>query len=81
VVWTIEPLVPVIVSVYVPPGVDDVVTTLSELVPLPPIMVDGVKVAVAPVGTPETVSATSDVNPLDGVTVTVYVAVPPGVTD
>ena len=46
-------------------------------VPVLPVIVPGLKLAVAPAGNPVTVSATSPVNPLSAVLETEYVVVPP----
>jgi hypothetical protein len=48
-----------------------VVWITSFEVPLPPVTVDGDKLQVVFAGTPEQVSATSSVNPVSGVTVTI----------
>ena len=61
VVWTIEPLVPVIVRVEVPRGVlDDVLTVIIELPE--PVTVVGLKETVAPDGNPLTPNVTVPVN-------------------
>jgi hypothetical protein len=70
VVCTKLPLVPVIVSVEVPAGVDREVAILSELLPEPLIDM-GVKVAVAPVGKPLTEKVTVPLKPFKAVTVLV----------
>ena len=56
------PLVPVIVKVEGPTGVVCAVVTVSVAVPAPAID-DGANVAVAPAGSPLTLSATEPVNP------------------
>jgi hypothetical protein len=77
--WTSVPLVPVIVKGKLPVGVEAVVATVK--VELPDVAtVAGLKDAVAPTGNPLTLRVTVPVNPPDGVTVAVYVALPPGVT-
>jgi hypothetical protein len=63
------PLVPVIVSVYVPVAVV-AVETVSDEVPEPATDV-GLKVAVAPVGNPLTLRFTVSVNPSRGLIVVV----------
>ena len=73
------PLVPWIVSGYVPAGVVPLVATLSVVEP--DVVTDvGLKNAVAPAGNPVTLKFTVPVNPLPGVTVAVYVVLPPGRT-
>jgi len=76
------PLVPVIVNVYVPPGVVADVVTFSVLVCAPLVMSTGfgVNVPFAPVGNPETDIVTFPVNPLLGVTVAVYEVPLPALT-
>jgi hypothetical protein len=49
-------------------------------VPLPPPTVEGLKVAVAPVGSPAVAKATVPVNPLKGLTLTASVPLLPAVT-
>jgi hypothetical protein len=61
------PLVPVIVSVEVPAGVDGEAVIVSELVPEPVTDV-GVKVAVAPGGKPLTEKVTVPLKPFKAVT-------------
>jgi hypothetical protein len=69
--WLSEPLTPVIVSGYDPGGVvEGSVVIVSVEPPLPPVIGAGANVPPAPAGNPETLSATSPVNPPDGVTVT-----------
>lgn len=74
------PMAPEIVSVYVPAGVEVVVLTVT--VEEPPTDTDvGLKVAVAPVGSPVTVNAlTVPVPPSDAVVATVNVVLFPCVT-
>ncbi len=60
-VWVSVPLVPVIVSGYVPVGVDDAVVTLSA--ELAPLAVVGLNVPAAPVGRPATLKVTAPANP------------------
>ena len=64
-VWTRAPLVPVIVSGYVPAGVLDAV--LTESVELP---VAGLKLPLDPAGNPVTFHETLPLKPLTGATVT-----------
>jgi hypothetical protein len=59
--WVRLPLVPVIVSLYVPLGDPPEVDTLN--VALVPVVDAGVKAAVALAGNPVTVNATDPVNP------------------
>jgi hypothetical protein len=66
-----EPLVPVMVSVYVPVGVEAEVLTCKVELPEPPLIEDGLKLPVAPEGKPDTLSATALLKPLLGVTLTV----------
>jgi len=74
--WTSELLVPVIVSVLEPEGVDADVWTTSWAEPEPAI-VSGLNVALAPAGRPSAVRATSPPKPATEPTVTVYVTLPP----
>ena len=77
--WASVPLVPVMVKGKLPVGVEAVVATVK--VELPDVVTDaGLKDAVAPAGNPLTLKVTAPVNPPDGVTVAVDVALPPGVT-
>jgi hypothetical protein len=69
-VRTRGPLVPRIVSVYVPGGVAAVVDTLIVVDP-DVVTVGGLNVAVAPEGRPVTLNATVPVNPFTGATVAV----------
>jgi hypothetical protein len=57
------PLAPVMVSVYVPAGVVLTVATLNAEEPDPPLMDVGLKLPVAPVGKPLTLSDTVPLNP------------------
>jgi len=66
-VWTVEPLVPVMVSGYEPGATLEVVVTASVDAP-PPVTVEGVNDPLAPVGRPDTVSATLPLKPPVGVT-------------
>ena len=68
-VWTRAPLVPVIVSAYVPGGVVRLAVTVIAVVP-DPVSVGGAKLAAAPVGRPLTVKAIVPENPFAGVAVT-----------
>jgi hypothetical protein len=65
------PFVPVMVSVELAAGVVLEVVTVSVEVPVLPVIVLGLKLAVAPAGKPVTVSATSPVSPFTAVPVTV----------
>jgi hypothetical protein len=82
-VWARVPLLPVIVreSAY---GVAAVVVCIVSVeVPLPPLIDDGLKLPLIPVGMPPsvpTVRATVPLNPVSRVTVTVKVADCPGTT-
>jgi hypothetical protein len=77
--WTRVPLVPVIVSVYVPGGVEALVVT--DMVEVPePVTELGLKLALAPAGSPVAVRPTTPVNPPDPVTVALYEVPPPAVT-
>jgi len=71
VVCTSVPLVPVMVSVELAAGVVPEVVTVSVDVPVLPVIVLGLNEAVAPVGNPDTVSATSPVSPFTAVLVMV----------
>src|SRR5579859_1927733 len=64
------PLVPVMVSVYVPAGVELLVETLSVDVPAP-LIEAGLKLAVAPEGKPLTPNNTLPLKPLRALTVAV----------
>lgn len=59
------PLAPVIVKVYAPGGVVDVVFISKDAVPAPPNIFAGVIRAVAPAGSPLTLSATVPVKPFN----------------
>jgi hypothetical protein len=65
------------VRLYVPVGVVVAVVTLMLEVPAVGL---GLKVAVAPAGTPEALSVTFPANPPEGVTVTVYDVLAPCTT-
>ena len=73
------PLLPVMVRVYVPAGVDVVVVTVMVEEP-DPATDDGPNDALAPNGRPLALSATAELNPFDGVTVAPYVVRVPAVT-
>jgi hypothetical protein len=73
------PLVPLMVSVYVPVGVRLPVDTVSVEVPEPAIEL-GLKLLLERAGRPETLNVTVPEKPLDGVTVAVYVVPVPRVT-
>ena len=64
------PLVPVMVKVDVAAGVLAAVLTVMIVVPDPPVMVAGLKLAVAPDGNPVTLGVIVPVNPLTAVKVT-----------
>jgi len=70
VVCTRLPLVPLMVSVELPPGVEADVVTVKVEAP-DPLMEAGLKLAVAPAGKPLTLNATVPVKPLVGDIVTV----------
>ena len=70
VVWTTDPLVPVIVMGYEPGATPELVATDSVDEP-PPATVAGWNVAVAPVGSPEAVRPTEPLNPFVAPTLTV----------
>lgn len=74
--WLNDPLVPVATgeNVPVPPPLD--VATVIWVVP-DPVTVVGLKLADAPEGSPDPWKLTTPVNEFIGVTVTVYVALPP----
>lgn len=65
-----DPLLPVIVSGNVPRVDPAVIVSVDEP---PPAIVDGLKPAEAPLGSPETDNATLPLKPFAGVTVTVNV--------
>src|SRR5690348_2176904 len=67
---TNAPLVPVTVIVYVPVGVEALVVIWSVELPEPPLIDDGVKPALAPLGRPEALSVTVPLNPFTGATLT-----------
>jgi len=77
--WLRLPLVPVIVSVYVPALVDFPVLTVMVLVPEPATDV-GLNVAFVWPGRPETLKLTLAVKPFTAVTETVYFTLDPWVT-
>ena len=70
-VCTSVPLAPVMVRVELAAGVLLAVVTVRVEVPVLPVIVLGLKLAVAPVGKPVTVRATSPVSPFTAVLVTV----------
>jgi hypothetical protein len=70
-VWESVPLVPVIVRLNVPAVVEVVVVTVIVLVPAPPVMGDGLKLAEAPAGRPLAARLTAPVKPFRAATVTV----------
>ena len=65
------PLVPVMVKVDVAAGVLAAVITVMIVVPDPPVMVAGLKLAVAPDGNPVTLGVTVPLKPFIAVVVTV----------
>jgi hypothetical protein len=77
--FAIDPVVPVTVRLEFPPAVDGAVVTVRVDVPAP-VMVAGLKLAVAPAGSPVTLGVTVPLNPFSAVVVTVYVALPPPTT-
>ena len=75
-----EPPVPVIVNIWLPIGVLVVVVTVK--VELDPGLIEaGLNDAVASAGRPLVVKSTDPLNPFKPVSVTLYVALPPGVTE
>jgi hypothetical protein len=74
------PLVPLIVRVYVPGGVETLVATVKVELPEPVTEV-GLNAAVAPVGRPLALSATLPVKPPSDDALTVYVVLALGATD
>jgi hypothetical protein len=70
VVWTKVPLVPVMVRVELPTGVLALVVTVIVDDPVP-VTVVGLKVAVAPVGSPLALKVTIPLKPPEGVIVAV----------
>ena len=79
VVWTRPPDVPVTVTVALPPAAADVAVKFSVLVPEPLGTGFVLNVPVTPDGRPLTESVTAELNPPEGVTVIVLLAVPPAV--
>ena len=80
VLWVKLPLMPVMVRVYVPAGVDVLVITVMVEEP-DPATDCGLNDALAPAGRPLALNVTAELNPFDGVTVTPLYAVPlPAVT-
>ena len=73
------PLVPVIVKVDVPKGVDALVVTVSVEDP-EPVTDGGLNATVVPAGLPVTLRDTLPVNPFSALTVAVYVVLPPTMT-
>lgn len=64
------PLVPVIVKVELAAGVLAAVVSVMVVVPDPPVMVAGLKLTVAPAGSPLTLGVIVPVNPLTAAKVT-----------
>jgi hypothetical protein len=74
------PLVPVIVKVALPTGVLDAVVTVS--VALPGVLIElGLNVPTAPASNPLTAKFTVPLNPFTAPVLTVYVALPPALTE
>jgi hypothetical protein len=73
------PLVPVMVSGYVPTEVVELVVTVRVVLPVP-VTVAGEKLAVAPAGSPLALSVTTPANPFTAPTLTVYVVAFPTTT-
>jgi hypothetical protein len=67
------PLVPITAIRYVPAAAEALPVKVSVEVPEPLAMLDGLKAAVTPAGSPLTVSATLDLKLLKGATVIVEV--------
>src|ERR1039458_3905754 len=78
-VWVKLPLVPVMVSGYVPSGVVELVVTVSVEVP-DPVTVAGEKLAVAPAGSPLALSVTTPLNPFSAPMLVVKVVAFPTTT-
>ena len=79
-VWVTPPLEAVIVNGYVPAAVVVVVVTVIAEGPLS-VTVAGLNPAVAPAGSPLTVSPIAPVNPFKAASVIVYVALAPAAID
>ena len=79
-VSTVEPLVPVTVIVLEPTAAVLAAVKVSVL-PAEPVTEEELKLAVTPVGRPETVRATALENPFTAVTVTLLVALVPCSTE
>jgi hypothetical protein len=77
--WVRFPLAPVICNTVVPPGVEDEVFTVKVEDP-EPVTELGLKLAVAPVGSPARLKFTVPVKPFKGEMDTVYVVPAPGIT-
>lgn len=75
-----DPFVPLMANVESAAVVTPDVSTVKVDVPVLPVIVVGLKLDVAPVGSPVTVRCTSPVNPFSAVLLTVYVVVPPTTT-
>ena len=73
------PLIPVMVRVYVPAGVDVLVVTVTVDEPDPAID-GGLNDALAPAGRPLALNVTAELNPFEGVTAALYVVPFPAVT-
>ena len=68
--FAIDPVVPVTIRLEFPPGADGAVVTVRVDVPAP-VMVAGLKLAVAPDGNPVTLGVTVPLNPFIAVVATV----------
>ena len=75
--WVRVGLVPVIVTEYVPVGVEPLVCIVSVDEPDPPLTEVGLKLAVAPLGNPLALNPTVSVNPPEAATLTVYEVLDP----
>jgi hypothetical protein len=73
------PLVPTMVRINVPAGVDALVVTVMVDEPDPAID-GGLNEALAPAGSPLALNVTAELNPFDAVTVALYVVPLPAVT-
>lgn len=81
VVSTVEPDVPVTVMLYVPAVVVEATVNVSDELPEPPLIVPDPNAAVTPVGRPDAVSATEEVNDPTGETAIVVLPLDPCATD
>jgi hypothetical protein len=77
---TVDPLVPVIVTVYCPALTPE--PTVNVAVELPDPVIDaGLNDTVTPLGCPDALSVTAELNPPEAVVVTVELPVLPAFTD